>query len=250
VALLTNTATQQSAIATSLTSVVPGGGTPLVGAAILAYEHLHQSALAGRITGNEFAVLITDGAQSEMCNNPPRCADAASCVELLVNEEVPKAAGPGVGIRTFVIGVPGSEPSRVDLSRIAQNGGTAPEGCDVSSGNCHFDMTSVPDLAPALAEALSQITERAVSCEFDVPRPESGELDLDLVNVVYTPGDGSGPRLVYQDTRVACDSGANGWQLTAGDSRIRLCGEACTAIRADTGAKVDVVIGCPVRAPE
>jgi hypothetical protein len=250
VPLLTNTATQQSAIATSLTSVTPGGGTPLVGATILAYEHLHQSALEGRITGNEFAVLITDGAQSEMCSNPPRCADAASCVDLLVNEEVPKAAARGVGIRTFVIGVPGSEPSRVDLSRIAQNGGTAPEGCDATAGNCHFDMTSVPDLASALAEALGQITERAVSCEFDVPRPESGELDLGLINVVYSPSDDSGPRLVYQDTRAACDAGANGWQLTAGDSRIQLCGEACSAIRADAGAQVEVVIGCPARGPD
>src|SRR5262249_22104096 len=140
-------------------------------------------ALAGSIHGNKFVVLITDGAQSQMCSNPPECADAASCTELLVEREVPRAVADGVGIRTFAIGVPGSEAARTALSRIAKNGGTAIDGCDAQKGNCHFDMTMVPDLGQSLAKALSQIAGQAVSCEFDVPRPEKGALDLGLLNV-------------------------------------------------------------------
>ncbi|MDD9944897.1 MAG: VWA domain-containing protein [Myxococcales bacterium] len=250
VPLSMNTVVHREAIANSMQSVTPGGGTPLVGATILAYQHLHQAALAGKIAGNGFVVLITDGAQSEMCSNPPMCEDADSCTSLLINKEVVRAAAPGVGIRTFVIGVPGSEPSRDQLSEIAVHGGTAPVDCDASQGACHFDMTAVPNLAEALTDALKQITTRAVSCEFDAPRPQTGELDLSLVNVVYTPGDGSAPQLVVQDPRVACDGGANGWQFIAGNARIRLCGEACDVIRADPGGGVEVVLGCPVQGPQ
>ncbi|MDD9968784.1 MAG: hypothetical protein OXR73_21265 [Myxococcales bacterium] len=136
------------------------------------------------------------------------------------------------------------------VSEIAVHGGTAPVDCDASQGACHFDMTAVPNLAEALTDALKQITTRAVSCEFDAPRPQTGELDLSLVNVVYTPGDGSAPQLVVHDARVACNGGANGWQFVAGNTRIRLCGEACDLIRADPGGGVEVVLGCPVQGPQ
>ena len=244
-----NSAAQQSAIENSLKNVMPGGGTPIVGATILAYKYLHTSALAGRITGSEFVVLITDGAQSEECSNPPSCADAASCTDVLADQEVPKAAASGVGIKTFVIGVPGSEPARSALSRIAKNGGTAPADCDVDKGNCHFDMTAVPDLGAALADTLMQIGGQTLSCELDLPAPEDGELDLDLVNVVYSPAGDVEPRLFYQDTASPCDAGADGWQYTADNTKIRLCGPACETARADMGGRIDVVLGCPAQGP-
>jgi hypothetical protein len=247
VAILPNVKAQQDAIEKSMMSVMPGGGTPIVGATILAYKHMHELALAGKIVGNEFVVLITDGAQSEMCANPPACTDAASCVDLLVNQQVPKAAGPGAGIRTFVIGVPGSEPARSVLSQIAKQGGTAKEGCDPAQGNCHFDMTMVTDLGAALATTLTAISGQAISCELNVPQPMSGALDLTLVNVVYSPSDGSSPRVLPQDAHAPCDMGANGWQYADGNQKIKLCGQTCDIVRADASARVDVVLGCPVQ---
>lgn len=249
VALAPNGAAHQAAIESSLASVTPGGGTPLVGATVLAYKYLHESALAGRISGNEFVVLITDGAQSEECSNPPTCADASSCTDLLADQEVARAAAPGVGIKTFVIGVPGSEPARGALSRIAKNGGTAPASCSVDKGDCHFDMTAVPDLGAALAEALMQIGGQTLSCELNLPAPEDGELDLDRVNVVYSPA-GAEPRLFYQDTAKPCDGGADGWQYTADKTKIRLCGPACETARSDMGGRIDVVLGCPAEGPQ
>ena len=65
---------QRSAIDASLSKVEPGGATPLVGAVILAYRHLHELALAGTLRGNKFVVLITDGEQSESCSDPARCS--------------------------------------------------------------------------------------------------------------------------------------------------------------------------------
>jgi hypothetical protein len=65
-------------------------------------------------------------------------------VRLRVHTE--RVDDPGSGIRTFVVGVPGSEPARTVLSSIAKQGGTAADGCDPQLGNCHFDMTMAKDL--------------------------------------------------------------------------------------------------------
>jgi von Willebrand factor type A domain len=245
-----NKASQQAAMEASLKSVTPGGGTPLVGATILAYKHLHALALEGSITGNEFVVLITDGEQSEQCSYEPRCTDAQSCYDLLVDQEVPKAAAPGVGIRTFVIGAPGSEGARTVLSKIAQNGGTGAPGCDVDKGDCHFDMTKGKDFGAGLSDALSAIVGQTIDCELPVPaNADGGMLDPERLNVVYSPSNAPA-EVVPQDMRSACDAGADGWQYSEDMTKIRLCGPTCQRVREDQGGRVDVVIGCPSQGPD
>jgi hypothetical protein len=241
---------QRSAIDVSLSNVQPSGATPLVGATILAYRHLHMAALAGELPGNAFVVLLTDGEQSEACSDPARCTGAEQCTEQLIATEVPKAAGPGVGIKTFVIGAPGSEPARRVLSRIAVVGGTAPAGCSVDEGTCHFDMTRQPEFGAALSDALTKIAGRALSCQIPVPPSAPSGVDRTRLNVVYSPGGAGAPQLIVKDDRAECDAGANGWQYTDGGNRIRLCGPICSQVRSDAGARVDVVLGCPVRVPQ
>ncbi len=242
-------ATQLAALQASLDNVTPNGGTPLVGATILAYKHLHALALDQKISGNSFVVLLTDGQQSEQCSDTARCSDAAQCTDLLITSEVPKAASPGADIRTFVIGAPGSEPARKELSEIALAGGTAPKGCDAAAGECHFDMTRQSDFAAALSSALTAITGQAAICELPLPSSPQAGLDKQRVNVVYTPGDGSGAKVVPQDARAACDAGAQGWQYSPDGGRIELCGTICDTVRGDQGGRVDVVLGCPVQGP-
>ena len=240
---------QIAAIEASLQNVVPNGSTPLVGATILAYRHLHDAALAGTIRGERFVVLITDGEQSEMCIDEGRCTDKQSCTDLLVNEEVGKASGPGVGIRTFVIGVPGSEPAREVLSNIAVGGGTAPSGCDPSTGTCHFDMSARLDLGAALSSALDQIVGRALSCELPLP-PGTDEVERNRVNVVYSSSLDMPPRVIPRDDTPGCSEGANGWQFAPNGKSLRLCGSACDEARKDPDGRIDVVLGCPVQGPE
>lgn len=240
---------QLAALKSSLGSVTPNGGTPIVGATILAYKHLHALALDQKISGNSFVVLLTDGQQSEQCSDPSRCKSAGECTGLLTEQEVPKAAGPGADIRTFVIGAPGSEPARPVLSQIALKGGTAPVGCNAMAGECHFDMTRQSDFAAALSSALTAITGKTASCELPLPSSDKGQPDLTLVNVVYSPGDGSGARVVPQDKRAACDAGAEGWQYNADSTKIELCGAICNTVRTDTASRLDVVLGCPAQGP-
>jgi hypothetical protein len=248
VPLMRNSLAQRSNITTSLLNIKPSGSTPLVGATVLAYEYMHEAALSGTITGNRYVVLITDGQQSEQCGDPMRCSTADACTDLLL-QQTAQAAGPGVNIRTFVIGVPGSEPARSVLSQIAMQGGTAPPNCSAEAGDCHFDMTKETDLAASMQRALQRIAGQTLTCDLDLPKPMSGATDLRLVNVVYTPG-GQPRKVIRQNTHAPCESGADGWQYNASNDQIRLCGAACTEVRSDPAARIEVVLGCPVLLPD
>jgi hypothetical protein len=240
--------TQVAAINASLASITPSGATPLVGATILAYQHLHEQALAGKIRGERFVVLLTDGEQSASCSDSERCNGAVDCTKLLVDHEVGKASGPGVGIRTFVIGVPGSENAVKVLSAIAEEGLTAPADCEPDAGNCHFDMTMEPDFGTALASALEQIVGRALTCE--LPLPDAEDFEADRVNVVYSSSLGEPPRVVPRDDTKACNDGAEGWQYLPDGKSVRLCGKVCEDARQDQAGRMDVVLGCPVQGPD
>jgi hypothetical protein len=140
---------------TSLATTQPAGGTPLVGATVAAYKHLHQQLTE---PGDRYVVLLTDG--SDQCFSRYDAALGPQNWEsVLLDVEMRKALS--VNIRTFVIGAPGSESGRHFLSRMAMAGGTARPGCDVGGapdqGDCHYDMTT-GDFTAALAGALSEIT--------------------------------------------------------------------------------------------
>ncbi|MDB4986111.1 MAG: hypothetical protein JWN04_1289, partial [Myxococcaceae bacterium] len=148
--------TQRAALTDSLNMTIPDGETPIVGATILAYAHLHQEVHA---PGNRFVVLITDGAES--------CAPDK--IGQLLDSEVKKARD--ANIRTFVIGAPGSEPARSLLSELAYRGGTASSAnCkhdikgDPTVGDCHLDMTTSDDFASALTAALGTVSTAAQGC--------------------------------------------------------------------------------------
>jgi von Willebrand factor type A domain len=221
----------------SLDAVTPLGGTPLVGGLILAYKHLNPDQNPDLPDGDRFAVLLTDG--QEGC--------AADQTQRLLDVELPKAKT--ASITTFVIGVPGSEVARGFLSRLAFAGGTPTHpNCDRSSpdpsvGDCQFDMTRDPDLASGLTRALAAIGNRALRCEFDVPRPTNGEeLDYEAVNIVYTPEPQAAEQVIKQDTTSPCAEGANGWQYTSDRSKIVLCGQACDTVR--RAASIRIALGC------
>lgn len=227
-------ATQQALLAASLDGVQPQGLTPIVGGVTLGYQYLH----ANTFTGKKFLVLITDGA--ETCA-PDQQAD-------FVATTVTNAAL--VGIRTFVIGAPGSEGARAFLSQIAWNGQTpASATCThaatpPTAGDCHFDLTNAATNLPAqLNAALDQISREALGCEYDVPSPATGTLDYDLVNVIYDPSTGA-PRTLKQDTSKPCSGGADGWQYSSDRKKIFLCGAACTAVKNDPNGNVSIALGC------
>ena len=155
------TATQVDSLRQSL-EITPAGGTPIVGAAILAYKHIYQPGFSGE----GHVILLTDGADS--CKAAyDNSVGPGDHIAGLIDVEAPKALR--LGIKTWVIGAPGSEPARHMLSNLARAGGTARKDCDPgspdnpASGNCHYDMTE-GDFQLALQKALEQIVT-VVTCQ-------------------------------------------------------------------------------------
>jgi hypothetical protein len=231
---------QYNALALNVDGVTPKGSTPIIGATMSAFAYLWANAAS--FTGNKFVVLLTDGAET--------CDKAASSKALLIGKAQEAAS---VGIKTFVLGAPGSELERAFLSQIAFAGGTASSPtCDHSGaapevGDCHMDMT-LPGMnfAEELTKNLLAISGEALSCEFVVPTPGPGEpaVDFGKVNVIYTDGEGD-TDLIYRDNSLECSDPANeGWQYADGNTKIILCGAACERVKADNKASVSIQLGC------
>jgi hypothetical protein len=227
---------------TFLDNVNPKGQTPLAGAAILSYVHLYEQMRTGSILGNKFVVFLTDGFETCQTDAVARLLTTkpADCL--------PGGDGGGalcayeqLGIRTFVIGVPGSEDGRATLSELAWLGGAARSAdCNHGSaqanvGDCHYDMTDPSvDFASELQKALDAISGAVLSCEFETPVP-NGVPDYGNVSVTIT-----GEKIERDDG--SCDQ-ADGWQFNADRSKIILCGDACSKAKAPT-AKVRIAVPC------
>jgi hypothetical protein len=223
--------TQNTDLKAALDAVVPKGKTPLAGATILAYKHILGLLKAATTPANYFVVVITDG--FETCQ--------PSVIAKLLGQDIPTASG--INIRTFVIGVPGSEDGRALLSQMSFLGNTAlTPGCTHTAtpanvGDCHFDMTTSTNLSQDLKDALAVISGQALSCELDVPAaPPGSKIDYASVKVKNTGVE------VTKDDAAPCDS-ANGWQFSTDKKKIYLCGSACDDAK-QPGVSLSIDLGC------
>jgi len=218
----------------------PRGSTPTHDA----YRYALGELAAVNGIGERFLVLITDGTPTyalgcEGSGTPQDPADPAPLI--------PEAASAlGRGIKTFVIGSPGSEGARESLSQMAQAGGTAAEGCshDGQPRYCHFDMTEEEDFAAALSDAFSAIAGIALSCTYDIPdAPNGGVLDLSKVNVLFRPPGAAERETIPQSAPGTC---SDGWQYSDDQSQILLCGQTCDRVSSSTG-ELSLEFGCTTR---
>ena len=217
----------------------PRGSTPTHDAYRYALDQLAQ---VGGV-GERFLVLITDGTPTyalgcEGSGTPQDPADPAPLI--------PEAASAlGRGIKTFVIGSPGSEGARESLSQMAQAGGTAAPGCSHDGPRfCHFDMTEEEDFAEALSDAFAAIAGIALSCTYDIPEPPSGEtLDLSKVNVLFRAPGAAASETVPQSATGTC---TDGWQYSDDRTQILLCGQTCDRVSSSTGL-LSLEFGCNTR---
>jgi len=215
----------------------PEGGTPTHDAYAYAAAELAHSATMGQ----RFLVLITDGipTYSLGCDIASRQGnDNAVDATPLVGEAARALAS---GVRTFVIGSPGSEAARESLSRMAEAGGTARGACSHTGPDfCHFDMTTETDLGSGLDAALKAIAGLALSCSYDIPEPPLGSvLDPGKVNLLFTPAGGQ-LELVGQSPNGTC---SEGWQYSDDGTQIELCGSTCERVRSSRGS-LSLQFGC------
>jgi len=227
---------QRDRFESAMNGASPRGGTPTHAAFRFGVETLGAS----DIEGERFVLLITDGVPTYTLDCGGDGEDEVDSNPLITEAGNVLASE---GVKTFVIGSPGSENARDDLSRIARAGGTAPASCsDTGPVYCHFDMTTQQDLGAALRGALSEIAGQIASCEYDIPAPPSGmTLDPALVNVVFTPGSGGAAEPILRDPSMGC---TEGWQYSTDGSSIVLCGPTCERVKADRGGRVELLFGC------
>ncbi len=232
----------RAALQSSLMQANTGSGTPTHDAYSYALENGIQ---AYQSSVNKFMLLITDGQPtfSEGCVGTGNVTDPVD--EQPIVDAI--AAARADGIRTFVIGSPGSEKNessgadaRPWLSRAAKAGGTDAPGCaDAGPNFCHLDMTEDADFAAALSAGLGAIAGQINTCTYTIPAPPAGqEIDLARVNLVVTVGGTS--QLVLPDDMGDC---SEGWQLDA-DQQIVLCPTTCDRVQQDSSATVRLLFGC------
>lgn len=190
---------------------------------------------------NRVVVLLSDGVPNGGVNGQQTCENLVG--EMF--EETP----PNGPILTFAVGI-GEFPSTSSFSydpafmgRVAQRGGTAPQGCDPSAQEeeylCHFQVTPGTDsdaTKQALLDAINKIRELSASCSFSFTTNSS--TDLGKVTVTITDKDGT-------VSEIAKDS-ENGWTFDNAENptQILLHGDACSASTGTMSGRVDVVIGC------
>lgn len=223
-------ANNRSAVESALMSIDPNGFTPTHDAVAAALN-----ALSARTEANRILVLATDGAATVCLGCDTDCDVGQDNVAL----EARILAARQNGIRTFVIGIPGSDTYRSVLARLAQAGGTAAPGCTNSGPTaCHFDLTGAgTSLESAFAEAITTIGQSVLPCIYTVPT-NAGQFDPALVNV----------QLEMNGAIITIPKDpdeANGWNYVNGDSEIRLFGSACEAAEATLGGSITFSFGCP-----
>jgi uncharacterized protein YegL len=214
---------EAKAFSDALGGTTPSGGTPtkpaLQGA--IAYAQQVKATLPA---GEKIAiVLATDGDPNDCSSTAENVADVASAVK--------------ADIPTYVIGV---GPDTTKLDTIAKGGGT---------DHAIMIATKNPGQVSAdLRSAVSQIKAQQLGCNYPLPAPPSGQtLDVNAVNVDYTPANGKEQTLAYS----ADCSNANGWHYddAAAPKEVVMCNTSCDTLKADQGGKIDIVFGCAIEAP-
>jgi len=219
----------------------PEGGTPTHAAFEFGAEQLAGSVLQG----SRFLVLITDGIPTftlECGGNGTARVDGEPLIAAVEQRFADE------NIRTFVIGSPGSEEAREELSQMAQLGGTGAPGCADQPGTCHFDMTGLADFSAALNAALGDITEAALGCDFAIPEPPTGRSRINLNDVSVVVESGGNPlREFSRSSSAECDSG---WQYDDQQTTLSLCRSTCDElnqlVREDPGVSIRVRFGCSI----
>jgi len=211
------TALPSTAFKTAIAATSPMGDTPTL-PAIQGGVYAAQQLAMSDPTAKSALVLVTDG-------EPDACGSSVGNVSQAVQTVV-------LTTPTYVIGVGSDTP---DLVQISMAGGT---------GNPIIASVGNPTQTQSdIQSALATIRGQQVPCDFPLPAPPVGQtLDVNKVNVLYTPSSGPQQALGYS---VNC-AGNVGWKYDNATmpTEVILCSTTCTTVQNDKGADIDILFGC------
>jgi len=231
----------------------PAGGTPTAAALANAYDFFSG---AGRsLTGEKYLLLATDGGPNCNPNHAPcepsqctvnldgRCASrdggaTLNCCDLpsgyganyclddqATTEQIAKLAA--IGVKTFVVGLPGTEAYASFLDRFALAGG-AP---NPNSPPSYFKVDGAGGIA-GLSAILSTITSKLITtCRFQLAEDPP---DVNLLNVEI-------------DGRMIAQTGTDSWEVdrTTRPPTVVLKSATCSRVKSVGASSVHIVYGCP-----
>jgi hypothetical protein len=235
-------------VLSALASYEPSGGTPTAAALKRAGEYFADGEGAS-LKGDKYVLLATDGGpncdaelrcEAETCTINMEGLDCAgNCCDPDKDPEGPTScldeggtvaaveALADAGVKTFVVGIPGTEFYAETLDRIAV-AGLAP---NQAGGSKYYRVTADGD-AEGLTELLIEITSGVIrSCSLQL---EEDPPALDKINVEI-------------DGEVVAQSGDDGWELddTTSPPTLVLKGETCRVLEQEGAASIEVTFGCP-----
>lgn len=211
----------------------PMGNTPTHKALRDAYAQVRTS----RLPGAKYVLLITDGSPTAdidctACTGP----DCISPTDPIVAEAKAAANDPTNPVKTFVIGVPGSDLVKTPLSQIAEAGTTCqPGGTNAGPKYCHFDMTDPRlNLSDELIKAFKLIFTSVFSCDFDMPPAPTGKrFNFSKIKVWWETVADPSPHLIPRADKDVCGVGWFGTPPAPADTvKISLCPDICEQLKA------------------
>jgi hypothetical protein len=224
-----------SQLTLSLITTQAGGGTPTDPATEAALNQLRMRAMANP-DRSPVLVLVTDG-QPNSCSGMPIP---------LITQLIGDAKMGTPSIPTYVIGVfTAAEVMAMTAPQTLQMWTTA------GGTGMPFILTDTADLSQKLLDALNAIRGAALPCEYMIPKPASGVLDYNKVNVHIT-GTSSGPMgldLGYVGDVSKCDPVKGGWYYdvnpaTGSPTRVIMCEATCKKFKMDATANIELRFGC------
>ena len=206
------------------------GGTPLVQVmqGMIGYMRDWAKAHGDR---KPVLVLATDGIPDDTCS-ASNIDPSNSLANALVLAKESYEGTPSIPV--FVIGV-GEELTA--LNAIAEAGGTQSASVIASTGN----------VTEAFLAALDGIRRSALSCNYDIPPPKTGDIDYAAVNVTFQQGSSKPNTFFYVKTAADCElQPEQGWYYDdpKAPTQVVLCPKTCERISAASDARMDVAFGC------
>jgi hypothetical protein len=235
----------------ALADYAPAGGTPTAAALARALDYFTTGAGAA-LEGERYVLLATDGGPN--CNPDLECESDActlnmdglncggqNCCDANLDPDGPAScldedgavaaveALAGAGVKTFVVGIPGTAAYGATLDAMAVAG--LAENPD---GPSYYRVESMGG-TEGLAEVLTRITRGVIrSCRLQLDSiPEDPDYE-GLLNVEIDGVD-------------VPQAGDDGWSVdrTTDPPTIVLKGRTCSAIEADGAERVTITYGCP-----
>jgi hypothetical protein len=217
---------QETALLTALNTVTNNTGTPTY-PALQGALNWAKAGLAASPNDIYSVVLLTDGA-------PSRCGPTSSNIYATATDdqisELALAAYSDYGIRTYTIGLDGSDVAAVD--DIAQAGGTGSAFVISAGANVEDELISV----------FQSIRLEHARCAFELTNASA--VDPFSASIDVTLSSGATTTLGRVDGAANCDNGGWYYDDISDPTKVTFCPDTCGTIEADDQAQVDLSFGC------